>query len=211
MRYRLVVWDFDGTLANTMELALHTYNELAGKHRIKPVEDPAAVRGLSSRTFMKRHGISLFKLPFLIRDFQATQKNHMPGVRIFDGLPGVLHRLLDQGVRLGILSSNSRENIQACLRANGLEDVFTFVLGYPRLFGKAKAMRRLLRSQGVAPGQMLYVGDEVRDVEAAQKAGVDIAAVTWGFQTPEVLANVGPTYLIHQPDDLLGLVAQPQG
>jgi phosphoglycolate phosphatase len=131
-------------------------------------------------------------------------------VRVFDGLPGVLRELLNQGVRLGILSSNSRENILACLRGNGLEDVFTFVMGYPRLFGKAKAMRRLLRSEGVPAEQFLYVGDEVRDVEAAQKAGVDVAAVTWGFQTPEVLSSLEPTYLIHHPTDLLGLVAPAQ-
>ena len=51
------------------------------------------------------------------------------------------------------------------------------------------------------------VGDEVRDVEAAQKAGVDVAAVTWGFQSSEALADLAPTYLIHHPMDLLGLVA----
>jgi len=210
MRYRLVVWDFDGTLANTMELALHTYNALAGKHGIKPVEDPDAVRGLSTRTFMKQHGISLLKLPFLIRDFQASQKHRMPSVRVFEGLPGVLRTLQDRGIRLGILSSNSRENILACLRANSLEDAFAFVMGYPRLFGKARMMRRLLRREGVAAEHFLYVGDETRDVEAAQKAGVDVAAVTWGFQTSEALADLAPTYLIHHPLDLLGLVAQPR-
>src|SRR5271167_3794975 len=136
MRYRMIVWDFDGTLANTMALALATYNDLAARHGFKQVDDPAAVRGMGTRAFLKQHGISLVRLPLLVKEYLAATRSRMDEVRLFDGLPEILARINASGCRQGVLSSNSAGNIRRCLRANGVEDVFDFVVGYPRLFGK---------------------------------------------------------------------------
>ena len=76
----------------------------------------------------------------------------------------------------GILSSNREETIRTCLRANGVENLFAFVIGYPKLFGKAKALRRILKSRDLERAELLYVGDETRDIEAAHKAKVRVAA-----------------------------------
>jgi len=143
MRYRLIVWDFDGTLANTMALALATYNDLAVRHGFRQVDDPTAVRGMGARAFLKQHGIPLLRLPFLVREYLATTRSRMGESRLFDGLPELLRTLKASGCRQGVLSSNSAENIGVCLRANAVEDVFDFVVGYPRLFGKGRAIRRL--------------------------------------------------------------------
>jgi phosphoglycolate phosphatase len=203
MRYRLIVWDFDGTLADTLALALATYNDLAARHGFVRVEDPAAVRGLSTRAFLRRHGIRLVQLPLLIWEYRAATRNWMDGVCLFNGLPELLRNLQAEGCRLGVLSSNSADNIGVCLRANGVRDLFDFIVGYPRLFGKARALRRLVQREGVEPYQCLYVGDEVRDVQAARDAGVDSAAVTWGFHARPLLAQQAPTFLWASPGDVL--------
>src|SRR5262249_24372982 len=82
--------------------------------------------------------------------------------------------------RLGILSSNSEDNIRRCLVANGVEQHFAFVVGYPRLFGKGKALRRILRAEKLDRSAVLYVGDEGRGVEAAQRGGGPEAAGAGG-------------------------------
>jgi phosphoglycolate phosphatase len=202
MKYRLILWDFDGTLADTFAVAWQTYNALAAEHGWKPVEDANALRGLTARAFLKRQGISLVQLPAVVKHFLRAERRHMESVKVFAGLPEVLRALKGQGRRLGVLSSNSGENIRACLRANDVLDVFDFVIGYPRLFGKARALRRLLRREGGRPEEWLYVGDEVRDVVAAQKAGLDVAAVTWGFQTAELLRRYNPDYLVGEPGQI---------
>jgi phosphoglycolate phosphatase len=202
MKYQVVVWDFDGTLADTFEVAWQTYNALAVKHGWKPIEDAHALRGLTARAFLKRQKISLLQLPAVAKHFLRAERRHMESVKVFAGLPEVLRGLKGQGRRLGVLSSNSGENIRACLRANGLLDVFDFVIGYPRLFGKARAIRRLLRRDGGRKEEWLYVGDEVRDILAARKAGLDVAAVTWGFQTAELLRCYKPEYLIAEPGQI---------
>jgi phosphoglycolate phosphatase len=211
MRYRLIVWDFDGTLADTVALALATYNELAPRHGCRPVDDPAAVRGMSTRAFLRRHGVSLVRLPRLLMEYRAVTRDRMATVRLFDGLAEVLAGLKGGGCRLGVLSSNSEENILTCLRANGVDALFDFVIDCPRLFGKARALRRLLRQQRLEPGRLLYVGDEVRDVQAARRAGVDAAAVGWGMHTPQQLAGAGPTYLWACAHDVPAALLSPAG
>ena len=203
MRYRLIVWDFDGTLADTMALALTTYNALAARHGFRPLDDPAAVRGMGTRLFLKQHGISLFRLPFLLKEYLTATRSHMEKIRLSDGLSDLLRTLQVRGYRQGVLSSNSSENVRTCLRVNGVEDVFDFVVGYSRLFGKGRAIRKLLKTERLEPAKFLYVGDETRDVEGARQAGVDMAAVSWGFHTLEQLSQESPTYLWSSPSDVL--------
>jgi len=115
MRYRLIVWDFDGTLANTMALALATYNDLAARHGFRRVDDPTAVRGIGARVFLKQHGISLVRLPSLVREYLAATRSRMEEIRLFDGLAGLVRKLKASGCRQGVLSSNSAENsVSAC-------------------------------------------------------------------------------------------------
>jgi phosphoglycolate phosphatase len=195
MRYRVIVWDFDGTLADTLTLALATYNDLAAQYGCLPVEDAAAVRSMATRTFLRQHRISWWRLPRLVRAYHAATKDRMATIRLFDGVPEVLRSLKASGCRQGVLSSNSADNVRACLSASGVEEVFDFIVGYPRLFGKARVIRRLVKSEAVQPQDFLYIGDEVRDMEAATKAGVDSAAVCWGIHGAELLSQQTPTFI----------------
>jgi len=108
MRYRLIVWDFDGTLANTMALALATYNDLAVQHGFRPVTDPTAIRGLGTRAFLKQHGISLVRLPLLVQEYLAATRSRMEEIRLFEGLPALLRTLKAGGCRQGVLSQGER-------------------------------------------------------------------------------------------------------
>ena len=56
MKYQLVLWDFDGTLADTLPLALSIYNRMAAERNFKPIDDPHAVRDMGMREFLKSHG-----------------------------------------------------------------------------------------------------------------------------------------------------------
>ncbi len=203
MRYRAIIWDFDGTLADTLGCLLGIYNELAGRRGFRPIEDPETVRDLSLVPLLRMLRIPLRRLPGLVRDVLAAQKGAMAAIRLFPDLLPVLGLLRQQGPHMGVLSSNSRENILACLRANGAADLFDAVVGYRRVLGKGKALRRYLRAQNLAAADVVYVGDEVRDIKAAREAGVAVAAVTWGLNTPGLLARHHPDHLIERPQQLL--------
>src|SRR5437879_5904973 len=99
MRYQLIVWDFDGTLADTLACALRIYNQLAEQHGFRPVEDPNQARSLTIRQLLTQHRIPLTKVPRLIGQFIAAQKAEMSSVRLFPGLAAALSSIRSQGCR----------------------------------------------------------------------------------------------------------------
>lgn len=202
MRYAFVLWDFDGTLADTFSFMASAYNALAARRGLRPITDFEAIRGLSPWAFLRTLGIPLMKGPSLMAGVLEAVRRDMPNVHLFTGVPEALDALGEAGCRMSILSSNSRENIMDCLHANGVAGLFETVLGYRRIFGKGDGIRRFLKGR-IKPGERaVYVGDEVRDIMAARKAGVDVAAVTWGYNTRKLLAEHTPDYLIDQPEQL---------
>jgi phosphoglycolate phosphatase len=208
MRYAFVLWDFDGTLADTFACMASAYNTFAARLGLRQIEDFEAIRGLSPLAFMRTLGIPLVRGPSLMAGVLAAVRRDMPNVRLFTGVAEALDSLGQAGCRMSVLSSNSRDNILDCLSANGVAGRFESVLGYRRIFGKGDGIRRFLRGR-IAPGERaVYVGDEVRDILAARKAGVDVAAVTWGYNTRELLAEHHPDYLIERPEQLQVLLAR---
>jgi phosphoglycolate phosphatase len=208
MSFKLVVFDFDGTLVDSLLITLGIFNRLAAELRYKPIEDAEAVRSMTTRQLLKHQGISLWRLPRLVRRFHAAASEEADKLKLYAGLPEALAGLHATGVRLGILSSNKEENIRRCLRANGAEEFFAFVVGYPKLFGKGRALRRIVRAERVERANVLYVGDETRDVEAARKARIASAAVTWGFQAEALLRDSGANYLVTDPANLLEVITR---
>jgi phosphoglycolate phosphatase len=202
MRYALVVWDFDGTLADTLAGILQIFNDLAPQLGYAPITEVEKVRDATPAQLLRSHGISLWTLSTVRNAVVARQKTEMASVRLYPGVAEALGRISRDGCRQGIVSSNSEENIRVCLRANAVEPWFEFVVGYSRLLGKQRALRRVLRRTALDCRDVLYVGDEVRDIAAAQEVGVDVAAVTWGINSKSVLAEHSPTHVIEQPCQL---------
>jgi len=200
-KYGLILWDFDGTLADTLESSISIFNELAPRYGCKPIDDIESARRMSVAAFMKHQRISWWNRARLAREFFA-RKSHVDGVQLCRGLPEVLIALRQTGSRMGIVSSSERASIHACLRAHRVDDLFEFVEGYVRILGKHRAIRAALRTQRSDKRQCVYVGDECRDITAARKAGVDVAAVTWGYNAHEILAAARPTFLAHAPSEL---------
>ncbi len=205
MSYRLILWDFDGTLADSLAVSLAIVNRLALELDFRPITDPQRVRTMSVRRFMKEHKIGLLKLPRITRAFHQAQRQEIAKVRFFPGVVRVLRQMRTAGLRHAILSSNSPENIQACLLANGVADLFEFTAGCFKLMGKARGIKRAIKQQGLAKREVLYVGDELRDVQAAHKAGIHVAAVAWGINNWETLASADPTHQVATPEELLAI------
>jgi phosphoglycolate phosphatase len=208
MTFRLVVFDFDGTLADSMLASIRIFQEIGPGLGLKPFDDLEAARNMPTRKVLKAVGATFWKMPKIIRAFQAKAAEHAPHLKLHPGVADALAALHARGTRLGILSSNQEGNIRKCLAANGVEQLFGFVVGHPQLFGKARAIRRIRRRERVERSEFVYVGDESRDLDAARKAGVSVAAVSWGFHTPALLASMNPTYMLAHPGELLKLAGE---
>lgn len=212
MTVELIIFDFDGTIANTFDAIVQITNRLATQFGYQPTnrDEIAQLQNLSSRRIIEISGVSIFKLPFLVRKVKAELQNEMQTVEAFPGIKVALTELKRRGYKLAIISSNSRDNIGIFLTNNELEDLFDYIYTGAKLFGKSKIINRLLKQENILPETVIYVGDETRDMEAAIQSQVRAIAVSWGFNSPEVLAAQNPNFLIQHPGELIDIVASSQ-
>ncbi len=204
---KVIIFDFDGTLADTIDVLLSITNRLSAEFGFKSAtkEELAQLSNLTSWQILRYSGISIFKLPQLIRKLKAELRNEIPNIQFFAGIKEVLLELKSQGFILGIITSNSRENVLVSMKNNGLEGIFDFI-DSATPFGKHKVIYRWLRQEKLSPEQVVYVGDEVRDIEAAKRTGIKVIAVTWGFNSQSALAAHYPDFLIECPQQLIEII-----
>lgn len=189
MKYKLVVFDFDGTLADSFCWFLDALNSVSGKYRFNRIlpEEVERLRGLNGRELMAHLRLPVWKVPLLTTEMRRRMTSNTAAISLFDGVGGMLERLAMHGVTTAVLSSNSQENVTRILGERNLSLVRHFECGVS-IFGKEARFRKLLRRTGFAPGDVLCVGDEIRDAQAAAAAGLAFAGVAWGYTRPDVLA-----------------------
>ena len=208
MSFRTLVFDFDGTIADTLEEARAIYNRMApdyGLREVPPDEIPS-LRHLSLKLLLAQLGISKRHVPSLIARGTSMLRASIVHMALIEGMAEVLPELRRHVHSLGILTSNASANVDIFLRAHGLRELFGFISSTSKLTGKAKHLRAIRKTFSLHAADMLYVGDEIRDIRAARKAGIPVAAVTWGFNSPEALAAENPDFLVHSPREFIHIV-----
>ncbi|MFH7024461.1 MAG: HAD-IA family hydrolase [Heteroscytonema crispum UTEX LB 1556] len=208
MTKKVIIFDFDGTIADTVDALVSIANRLAVEFGYIQItrEELALLRNLTSREIIKYSGISLFKIPFLVKKVKGELKNQIPELKPIPGIKEALIALSDEGNRLGIITSNSKDNVTQFLKINELDNLFEFIYSGVTIFGKTTIINNVLRQKQLKPQEVIYVGDETRDIEASKKANIKVVGVTWGFNSQEVLAKQNPNFLIQRPDELLGII-----
>lgn len=200
-----ILFDFDGTLVDSRALLVKLYNEIAGQHQFRKIreQDLALLRTLSIAERVDRLGVPALQIPKLIIAGRQLYQENIRTLHVVPGMKEMIARLSSHGVRSSILSSNSEANIRLFLRNNKMEGSFKEVISAKLLFGKHHAIRKVMKQWGTTPARMIYVGDELRDIEACKKLGVPIVAVTWGYDAPRLLLRGQPDYLVNTPGELL--------
>ena len=200
-----VAFDFDGTLAESRAALLHLYNDLARRrgYGLLTSENLDDLRGRSIPERCRALGVPTHHLPGLVAQLAKSYANALDDVSLYQDVPPLLRALRGAGYRLAVVSTNDEGNIRAVLRRHGVEDVFESVTCSQRLFGKAHLLKTLLRRNRLRPNELVYVGDEARDVQASRAIGVRVVGVEWGVDTADRLRSAAPDFLARTPDDLL--------
>ena len=206
-RYDLVIFDFDGTLADSLTWFRKELPDVVDKHGLPPLSDEKAerLRGLPPKAIMNELQIPAWKLPFIAADVRARAAENVDKIHLFDGISDALHALHAQGVTLAVVSSNGEVAVKEVLGPE-LTALFSQFACGAALFGKASVFRKVIKKADTTADRTLCVGDEVRDIDAAREAGCSAAAVDWGFATPEILSDNQPDYLLDCRTQLNGCV-----
>lgn len=199
---KLIVFDFDGTLCDSLGFAISEFNKLCQDSDLKPIDNLDALRNMPLQQFLELHGVTRYKLPLVKYRLVKAIAKHILDMASFQDACVTLLELKKHGYMLGILTSNSYENVETFLKKENLL-VFDFIYCNSSLFGKAKLLKEI--QYKTKPSVMFYVGDENRDIEAANKANIASVAVNWGYQSEVLLSEYHPSYLVKSMQELLAV------
>lgn len=204
MGYRLVLFDFDGTLADSFPWFLGIVDRLAHEHGFRRIEEHEVetLRSHSARQLIEHFGIPLWKLPLIARGMRRHMSREIEHISLFPGVDRVLQGLADRGIRLAIVTSNSRRNVLQVLGPGNAALIQHYACG-AAMFGKRAKLRTILRDSGVSAAETLCIGDEIRDLEAARAEGIAFGAVAWGYTIPEALRAQGPEIMFEEVEEIL--------
>lgn len=201
--YRMVLFDSDGTLANTLPWVSVAFNQLAAKYGFQPLTaaDHETLRHLPMQEMMRRVKIPLWRMPALVTGMRKLMAEHIHEFQLFDGVTDSLQQLSRAGVVLGVVSSNTAENVRAILGPD-ISALFQHFACSASIFGKTPKLRAVLKASGIPASETIYLGDEVRDAEAAHKAGMAYGAVGWGYHSLATLRAAGAAEFFDTPAEI---------
>lgn len=201
---KIIVFDFDGTIADTFPEAVRVLNEILPGFGLRKVTsgDLKIFRSKGARKTLKELKIPWLKIVRINKEVLLELKKRVEFLELIKGMNEVLKELKKKGYVLGILTGNIRESVEKFLNKNDL-DIFDFIYSGGSILGKHVVVKRMMKSQKFKNNDFVYVGDEVRDIEACKKVGVKIISVAWGFNDYAALKKYKPDWLIKKPGEML--------
>ncbi|HEY9705312.1 MAG TPA: HAD-IA family hydrolase [Allocoleopsis sp.] len=207
---KVIIFDFDGTIADTLPAIVMITNRLAPQfgYQTTTPEVLSRLKNLSPQEIIKSSGISWLKLPFLLKKVTKELAKEISNLSPIFGMKSALIELKKQGHILGIVTSNSTQNVNDFIRVNFEHNIFDYICAGIAVFRKNKTINQLINKHNFSHQDVIYVGDETRDIEAARKSKIKIISVSWGFNSSEILATKKPDFLINDPQELITIINQ---
>lgn len=208
MRYRLAIFDFDGTLADSLPWFIAAMNDVADRYRFRRVleEEIDTMRGWEARRIVEHLGVPMWRMPVIVRHMRERMASDLASIPLFPGVERMLEELEARGVAIAIVSTNSEANVRGILGERSAARVRHFGCG-ASMFGKRPKLRRVLRESGIPAARAIAIGDEIRDVEAARAESIPFGAVSWGYTSREALAAHHPAEIFDSVDEIVDRLA----
>ncbi|MFH0805254.1 MAG: HAD-IA family hydrolase [Patescibacteria group bacterium] len=202
----VIVFDFDGTIADSFGTVIKILGELSNNPTFKnivPREQMEQLRNEGIRKLIKtRSVISMAQLPFWVRRFRQELNNKLSTTTPIKDISEVINSLKNK-YKIAIISSNAKENIEIFLKNNGIN--VDYIYSGSSIFGKSKVINVFIKKEKINRGDVIYIGDEDRDIEAAHKSHIFSIAVSWGYNSEKVLIGASPNILIKKPEELISI------
>ena len=201
---KTIIFDFDGVLGNSLDAAVSVISSVGPKYGLpKVTKEEIRDNGISG--LISKYKISPIRLPFLVNEFRKELNKIIETVKPIKDIEVVLKEL-SKIYQLGILSSNSQLNLTSFIAKNNWNQYFSFIFSNSSLFGKHISLSKLFKERKIEKDEVIYVGDEERDVKAAKKIMILVVGVLWGYESKEILGRQHPDFIAKQPSDLIKIV-----
>ncbi len=182
---KLILLDFDGTIADTVQVFVHVNNSHFKEYGTKFLtkEDVVRLKKMSDIEALRFLDINFIEFFLISRKFLKQIKAFMPSAPPFEGMLELLNKLYKAGKHCSIVSRNSVENIKTFLKHHNISHI-TQLESEGLFMRKHKLIKKLLKEHSLAAKECVLVGDRLSDFESAKKAGIDFIFVTWGYGSP---------------------------
>ncbi len=200
-----VIFDFDGTIADSFDAVIAIAHKLTGRKQLADIDHVKAMRdnnhmGLKHAVFSL--DIPHWRLPWLVSRGRRIMSDNIHSIPVFEGIEEALAELAHEQFELFVVTSNSRKNVERFLSEKELISYFKKIYGGAGLFGKGRLLKRVLKENSLSSNTAVYVGDEDRDVVMARQLKLPIVAVTWGYNSEELLLKHQPSAIVKDPKQL---------
>ncbi|AFG38298.1 HAD family hydrolase [Spirochaeta africana] len=204
-----LVFDFDGTIADTRQLIITSYREAFAKVALDCPDDETigATIGIPlASAFRVLTGQDGELIDRAVRAYQDIYRRHGYGmVQAFPGMIGLVRGCAAAGYRMAIGSSRSGESLRGMADHLGIAGCFELILSRDDVSHEKPHPEMLQLAAGrlgVEPDSLLMIGDTSFDIEMGSAAGARTVAVSWGNHTREQLEAVAPTCVVDSVDQL---------
>jgi len=201
---KYIIFDFDGTLVDVLYLVEDVFKKIVKEYGYGDISDKKieSLRSMTAIEIIKTFKFPIWKIPKLSKTVRKELANKINIIKPFKNIDKVLIELKKRGYKLNILTTNKKSTVKSILKLNKI-NYFDSIESCGGIFNKSKHITDFLRKNNLLNEDVVYIGDEVRDIEASQEAGIDVISVTWGFNTKEVLQKYNPTFIADSPKDIL--------
>ncbi|MHA7098600.1 HAD hydrolase-like protein [Priestia aryabhattai] len=205
--FKTIICDFDGTIVDSGQVVFDLFNEFADKYDYKkiPQSESDRIRALTVKERFKEYKVPVLKVPMLTMDVVKQYKKSIPTLAVNQEMKRVLKNLKEFGIKLVMISANSKENIEKFLKLNDME-YFDEIIQSSRFFGRHTTMNNYMKKYHVAKDEIILIADEHRDIVAARKSEIPIISVTWGYDLEELLSKSNPDFLVRSPLEIMDII-----
>lgn len=203
----MLIFDFDGVICDSFDSVLRAFEEITSNRLIieqSLIHEKSELRKLEAIEVFRFFGIKKYEIPLAIIKLRKIMKSKIHSLKVVENMPSVLKLLKKTGLKMGIISTNSEENVDFFLKNNHM-DYFDFISS-AGLLNKANILKKIIKKEKLDFTKVFYIGDETRDIIASRKAGIQSIAVGWGYNDKELLLKYKPDYFIDAPEELISII-----
>lgn len=211
MRYKLVIFDMDGTILNTLEDLANSLNYALVRSGFaeRTISEVRSFVGNGIRKLIERgvpRGTSNELIEKVLADFTEHYKLHCSdNTRPYDGIIELLTELKKQGLLIAVVSNKADYAVQL-LCEEYFPHLFNAAVGEKNGVRKKPApdsVNEVLRQLKVQKCEAVYIGDSEVDIETARNAELECISVDWGFREHDYLVQKGAEKIITSPQEVM--------
>jgi len=204
---KILILDFDGVIADSLSLQVKSVNKFSNKFGYQKIISVKIFKAYNMQEIIEKIKMPEKYLITAIQKIREEASKHYDKVLLFKGINEVLVEL-SKKYKLIILSSNQESTIKTFLEKNNMKNLFSAIYTGEKLFDKHIIIGNIIKDFNVSKKDVIFIGDEQRDIEAGKKSGIKTGGVTWGYNSKERLIKENPDFLFEKAEELLQLVKQ---